>query len=259
VLRPSHCRSVDCFEVGQPSFDARANTLTLGTRKFVVEILSKVGATEPTLRPRDLVERDAGLNEDAGVELTETVTDAKLNGQTVQLLRTPPWPGSIPGTGPLRSPANGEVTTVQPGGQSVTVARPGDTAFADDPLLAERYAGRANIYNAHGMPGTIYGGVPEEQVRSFLNQSTDPLIVATCFGAAAMSGGSAIRRLVSAYGDDPAVASRVYGCTGWTIANNDVGFACTGAWVDANQLWCRPESPISHTESLRPIVVIDSP
>jgi hypothetical protein len=236
VLRARDCHSTSCLEAGTAAFDARAKTLTLGARTLRVEIVAKSKTSSPgALRPRDLVERDGGLVDEAGVQLTETVIEATLDGQPVQLVEQPAWPGMMPGTAPLRSPADGEVFTSHPGGHSVTVARPGDPAFAADPALARMYAGRANIYNAHGMPGTIYGGIPEPQVRTFLNDSTDPLIVATCFGGTAMTGGSAIRRLVSAYGNDPAVASRVYGCTGWTIANTDVGFACTGAWVDANQ------------------------
>lgn len=253
VLRAQSCRSEDCLEAGKTSYDARAKTLTLGARTLRVEIVDETRSIETTVRPRDLVERDGGLVEDAGVALTETVTEARLDGQGVRLVdgqqtlldagsdggsrnsTTPPWPGSIPGIGPLRSPADTEVTTVQPGGNSVTVARPGDAAFADDTVMGPTYAGRANIYNSHGMPGILYGGIPEAQVRSFLNDSSDPLIVASCFSGAAMSGGSTIRRLVSAYADDPLVASRVYGCTGWTIVNTQVGYACTGAWVDANQ------------------------
>jgi hypothetical protein len=237
VLRSSGCHSVDCLEAGTASFDARAKTLTLGTRRLRVEVIAKSSATETesSLRPRDLVERDGGLVDEAGVQMTETVTEATLDGQPVQLVERPAWPGLMPGTAPLRSPADGEVFTAHPGGNSVTVAKPGDGAFTVDPAMAQQYAGRANIYNSHGMPGILYGGIPEGQVRSFLNESTQPLIVASCFSGTAMSGGSTIRRLVSAYGNDPAAASRVYGCTGWTMASTQYGYACTGAWVDANQ------------------------
>jgi hypothetical protein len=235
VLRPSECHAVDCLEAGRASFDHAAKRLALGAHAFAVEVVTKGGDTSAgKIAPRDLVDRDAGLVDEAGVELT-TITEAKLDGQPVQLVEQPAWPGIMPGTGPLRSPADGEVVTLHPGGNSVTVARPGDTPFVEDPALAQQYAGRANIYNSHGMPGILYGGIPESTVRSFLNDSTDPLIVASCFSGAGMSGGSTIRRLVSAYGSDPAAASRVYGCTGWTMASTQYGYACTGAWVDANQ------------------------
>ena len=122
VLRPSDCHAVECVEAGATSFDAGAKRLTLGTRTFSVEIVAKVGTTsDEALRPRDLVDRDAGLVDDAGVPLT-TVTEAKLDGQPVQLVEQPAWPGLMPGTGPLRSPADGEVVTLHPGGNSVTTS-----------------------------------------------------------------------------------------------------------------------------------------
>jgi hypothetical protein len=140
--------------------------------------------------------------------------------------------GSIPGVAPLGEPQSTEQTTVHPSGNSVTVAKPGDKAFSDDQAIAQNYEGVANIYNSHGAPGQLIGTVPEDQVRQFL-QDDKPLIVASCFSAARLSGGSSIRRMVSEYGtaDD---ASRVYGCSGYASASSAQGFGCTGAWLDAN-------------------------
>ena len=146
---------------------------------------------------------------------------------------SPGWPGTIAGVGALKAPASTEQTTVHPGGNAVTVASPGDPAFKDDAKIAEQYAGTANVYNSHGMPGTLLGGVPADTVKGFLADDK-PLIVASCFSAAPISGGSTIRRVVSSYGDDPAVASRVYGCSGYASGDDANGLGCTGTWLDAN-------------------------
>jgi hypothetical protein len=139
---------------------------------------------------------------------------------------------SIPGAGSLKTPQNGERLTVHPPGNSVTVARPGDTPFVDDARIARRYAGVANIYNSHGLGAELDGRLPKGHLRKFL-ADPKPLIVASCFSAAPMTGGSSIRRLVSAYGT-PGAASRVYGCSGFASADARSGFGCTGVWLDAN-------------------------
>ncbi len=144
----------------------------------------------------------------------------------------PPYPGSIAGVGALRSPATDEQTTLHPSGNAVTVALPGDKAFADDGTLAKKYEGTANVYNSHGMPGQLLGGVPAETMQKFLADDK-PLIVASCFSAAPMTGGSTIRRVASAYGDDPGVASRIYGCSGYASGDSS-GLGCTGTWLDGN-------------------------
>jgi len=273
VLRPSACHTSACLETGRATLDARAKKLVLEgaggapSHAFAVEVLattSRPATPSSVLTPKteltsssssgSLVGADSGALVEAGAstndgsaDVLDTIESATIDGQPVALVMrgtmvdggptandaSPPYPGSIPGTGPLRAPSNGETTTVHPGGGSVTVASPGDPAFATDPQLAARYAGVANVYNSHGMPGMLMGGIPADTVRDFL-RSDQPLIVAACFSGASMSGGSAIRRLVSAYGDDPSVASRVYGCTGWAAPVGSSGLACTGVWVDAN-------------------------
>jgi hypothetical protein len=267
VLRPSTCRASGCLETGRATLDTHAKVLTLAgalgapTRTLAVEVLTTTSSSTTTLTPKNqpgggsLVEADAGALVEAGastndgsVDVLETIEKATLDGQPVELVvhgsdggdggmtpndTSPPYPGSIPGTLALRAPSFGETTTVHPGGNSVTVATPNDPAFETDPQLAARYAGVANVYNSHGMPGMLVGGVPGDVVRGFL-RSDQPLIVASCFSAANMSGGSTIRRLVSAYGDDPSVASRVYGCTGWASALGTSALGCSGVWLDAN-------------------------
>lgn len=146
---------------------------------------------------------------------------------------TPLSRGTIPGVAPLRAPASTEETTEHPAGNAVTVAKPGDPAFADDAKLAERYKGTANVFNSHGMPGTIVGGVPREKMEQFMKDDK-PLIVASCFSAAPTAGGSTIRRMASTYSDDPAVASRVYGCSGYAYGSDAGGLSCSGAWLDGN-------------------------
>lgn len=145
----------------------------------------------------------------------------------------PPLRGSIPGVAPLKAPASSEETTEHPTGNAVTVAKPDDPAFKDDAKLAERYQGVANVYNSHGMPGTLVGGVPREDMERFLKDDK-PLIVASCFSGAPTQGGSTIRRVASTYSDDPSVASRIYGCTGFASGDEASGIGCTGAWVDGN-------------------------
>lgn len=193
---------------------------------------------------------DAGatLVSDGGALLAGDVSSALLDGQPVQLWRggaggtasngnatSAPWPGVIPGVAPLRTVVGQEVTTDQPSGNAVTVAAPNDGAFSADSTIAQRYEGTANIYNSHGFPGGLVGGIPESDVRDYLNGSSLPLVVASCFGGASLTGGSTIRRLVSAYADDPSTASRVYGCTGFAASTASAGLVCSGTWVDANQ------------------------
>lgn len=149
----------------------------------------------------------------------------------------PPYPGNIPGVGALRAPAGDEETTHHPGGNSVTVATPGDSAFTDDAQLAQRYQGVANLYNSHGTPGTLVGGVPTDTVRRFM-QDDKPLIVASCFSGAPMSGGSTIRRMASTYGGDP---ERIYGCSGYASGDDQSGLGCTGTWVNGNGRAVPPE------------------
>lgn len=264
VFRAHGCRTSSCLESGAASLDARHETLTLtatrGTdRTFRVEVLATSASTATALSTRTLIEGDAGaltdagqqLAVDAGHELTEVVRQATLDGQPVELLDgvsrdggvggngnepSPVWPGKIAGVGPLDSPIYGnESTLVHPTGNAVTVADPEDPAFADDRELAAKYAGTANLYNSHGMPGKLIGGIPEAETRKLVNDDSKPMIVASCFSAAPMAGGSTIRRLVSTYADDPtSTASRVYGCSGYASGSAADGIGCTGSWLNAN-------------------------
>ncbi len=195
------------------------------------------GAGAPTATPA--ANGDPGATDDAKAidpRATPAATDPVASTAPTSSTpneTSPGWPGTIAGVGALKAPASTEETTVHPSGNAVTVASPGDPAFKDDAKLAAQYTGTANVYNSHGMPGTLLGGVPAETMKGFLADDK-PLIVASCFSAAPMSGGSTIRRVVSAYGDDPAVASRVYGCSGYASGDDANGLGCTGTWLDAN-------------------------
>jgi hypothetical protein len=143
----------------------------------------------------------------------------------------------IPGVDPIFAPVDSQTTNAYPSGNVVAISRPGDPNFRAVGLLGNNFAGRANFYVSHGAPGVLEGGIPEAQVRTFLNGSNDPLIVLSCWAGAPLQGGSTIRRLVSAYANDPLLSPlRVYGCTGESFVD-DVGqnLLCRGAWVDANQ------------------------
>ena len=271
VFRARDCHTSSCLESGTASLDARHETLTLkasrGTdRTFRVEVLETSSSTATALSTRTLIEGDAGTLADAGTQLavdagqkladagtklTEVVRQATLDGQPVELLDGangdggiggngnepfPAWPGKIAGVGPLDSPIYGnETTLVHPTGNAVTVADPKDPAFADDKELAAKYAGTANIYNSHGMPGKLIGGIPEAETRKLVNDDSKPMIVASCCSAAPMAGGSTIRRLVSTYADNPtSAASRTYGCSGYASGSAADGIGCTGSWLNAN-------------------------
>ena len=271
VFRAKSCQTSACLESGTATLDASRETLTLKatrgtTRTFRVDVLETTSAAAAALSTRDFVEgTDASLVEagaaavDAGQKLVEagqqligTVKDAKLDGQPVQLIEDasagdggapangneehPAWPGKIAGVGPLSSPIYGnETTTVQPTGNAVTVSDPKDKAFADDAALAAKYDGTANIYNSHGMPGALIGGVPEDETKKLMNDGSKPLIVASCFSGAPMAGGSTIRRMVSTYADNPtSAAAKTYGCSGYASGSAEDGIGCTGSWLNAN-------------------------
>jgi hypothetical protein len=263
VRVPRGCRSASCTEVGTTALDADGRYLVLTDarsrepRRLSVDVLETTAATTTAagVEPKDLAAPPAAtapdLVEGATPLISSVVTDARLGGQAVELLARSgpssgagngnavrsPWPGRIPGVQPLGSWTNGdEATVVQPSGNAVTVATPGEPTFAYDAELAQTYVGTANLYNSHGLPGALEGGIPEDQVRRLLQNPDTPLIVASCFSGASLSGGSTIRRMVSAYASDPLVsASRVYGCTGFVYAHSAEGVDCSGTWVDANQ------------------------
>jgi len=85
------------------------------------------------------------------------------------------------------------------------------------------------------MPGALIGGVPEDETKKLMNDGSKPLIVASCFSAAPMAGGSKIRRMVSTYADNPtAAAANTYGCSEYASGSAEDGIGCTGSWLTAN-------------------------
>jgi hypothetical protein len=265
VLLTEGCGDDACLDIGTASLDASGTVLRLSNartgveRRLLVEVLTttaRSASSETILTPQDvttlvgdgpqrLVDGNEQAIQAAKVDGETLVLDGKpatitelTNGRQVN----PPWPGKIAGVGPLLSSSCPSVPTVpQPFGNAVTVGMPNSAAFAGDDKVAAYYANAANLYNSHGIPGMLLCGIPEDQVKRLLNDSSKPLIVAACFSGALLEGGSTIRRLVSSYADDPlTTAKRVYGCTGETSTllfripqpTNEV--ACTGVWVDAN-------------------------
>jgi hypothetical protein len=204
VLRPSSCAARECLDVGRATYDANARTLSLAP--------DRQAATKTLHVDEPRIEEGS-------------VREATIDGQLV---------GLVAGDAALSTPRGSEEVVVYPLGNAVQVARSDDAAFIGEEMFSQRWVDKAYLYSSHGMPGKLFGGIAEDELRRFLADSTKRLIVAACFAGAPLVGGSTIRRLVATYASDPRMKSRVYGCTGFTFGDWEKGYECSGAWVDGN-------------------------
>lgn len=225
---------------------SRALEISTGTVSPQDTALGASGDKSLTAGKQQVIEKTDGGKPQ---KLRETITAAKISKSLVSLdpdrknkplvgpngndLAAPK--GQLPGVLRLTGPTSSEQNLVHPPGSSITIAKKGDEAFSDDAAIALQYGDKANIYNSHGMPGALMGGVPGAKVKELLDGSKKPLIVASCFSGAPLRGGSTIRRLVSSYSKAPLAASeRVIGCTGFASGSTQGGLGCSGVWVNAN-------------------------